>query len=451
MERLLFRKVAAWVLVLAFAVFLMVLVGFGFVLRAELKNPDKYDMIGDIALNIAKIPQTIKDLIHNKNPMVAERTARLDGKSGWNVLQPAEGGRSEGYLLLSRYSGDAHSAVIELVDLTDLSVHHVWQPDADVLLSDAVLESAITERSRWNTALFRAAHPLLLPDASLILKDHETPLMRVDACANMLWREESDIYHHSTNIDADGNIWVPTRIEPSSRASTERYNDDALAEVSPEGQLLQTISLTDIFVDNGLRPLIFGAGAFMADTFHLNDIEPVLADGPYWKKGDLFVSMRHKSMIMLYRPSTGKIIWSQQGPWMAQHDVDVIDDHTIAVFDNRAYDMGQGWYVDGTNDIKFYDFRTGITTSPYEEVLREADVVTLTEGLFDKTDSGRVIVEEENSGRLLIIGRDGRLAAEYVNRAGDGKVYAMGWSRWITRDLGDAALAAIASGGACDR
>ena len=55
--------------------------------------------------------------------------------------------------------------------------------------------------------------------------------------------------------------------------------------------------------------MIFTAGGYLDDGLHLNDIQPALTDSPYWKKGDLFLSLRHKSLILLYRPSTGKIIW----------------------------------------------------------------------------------------------------------------------------------------------
>jgi hypothetical protein len=78
------------------------------------------------------------------------------------------------------------------------------------------------------------------------------------------------------------------------------------------------------------------------DPTHLNDIQPVLADGPYWKKGDLFVSLRNISSIMLYRPSTDQIVWMKRGPWLSQHDVDILDDHRISVYDNNVQDRGAG-------------------------------------------------------------------------------------------------------------
>ena len=103
----------------------------------------------------------------------------------------------------------------------------------------------------------------------------------------------------------------------------------------------------------------------------------------------------------------------------------------------------------GHNEVMVYDFATDTVTSPYRDALAADDVKTLTEGLFELTPSGHLIVEEQNSGRLLIYGPDKSLLAQFVNRAGDGKVYELGWSRFVPRAAGDAALAAIQGGHGC--
>lgn len=59
------------------------------------------------------------------------------------------------------------------------------------------------------------------------------------------------------------------------------------------------------------------------------------------------------------------------------------------------------------------------------------------------------MVEEQNSGRIVILDKAGKLVAEYVNRAADGKVYDLGWSRMISRAEGDAVLAALKARPAC--
>ena len=48
-----------------------------------------------------------------------------------------------------------------------------------------------------------------------------------------------------------------------------------------------------------------------------------------------------------------------------------------------------------------------------------------------------------DAGRFLAFAPDGRLAAEYVNRAPDGRVYHLGWSRYLGPEEGEALLAAM--------
>jgi len=174
------------------------------------------------------------------------------------------------------------------------------------------------------------------------------------------------------------------------------------------------------------------------------DIEPVFEDGPYWKAGDLLLSMRPTSMIMLYRPSTREVIWYKQGPWMAQHDVDIVNDHTISVFSNNAFDRGLGGYVDGVSEVLHYDFATDAVSSPFRQAMEEHDVFTLSEGLTDAVSEDVIMVEEENSGRILFVNQTGELLVEFVNRAENGHTYRLGWSRYLSQADGDALADALA-------
>jgi hypothetical protein len=189
---------------------------------------------------------------------------------------------------------------------------------------------------------------------------------------------------------------------------------------------------------------VFGAGRYQKDPIHLNDIQPVLEDGTYWKKGDLFLSFRHLSMIMLYRPTTDEVIWFQQGPWLAQHDVDILDDHRIGVFNNDAYDKGTGARVYGVNEITVHDFTNGTDSDPWKAAFEGADVHTLFEGLFTALPGSDIaMIEEENSGRLIFAKTDGTVVAEFINKGKDGISYRMGWSRYLPQAEGDAALAKL--------
>jgi hypothetical protein len=150
-------------------------------------------------------------------------------------------------------------------------------------------------------------------------------------------------------------------------------------------------------------------------------------------------------MILLYRPSTGKIVWQKAGPWIEQHDVDILDDHRISVFDNNVQDRGKGGFIDGSSQVRVYDFSTDSVSTPLEQSALDARILAVNNGLADHTASGLTIVEEDTAGRILVFAADGKLQAEYVNRAENGKLYRMGWSRYVDADTANAALAKLAA------
>ena len=63
------------------------------------------------------------------------------------------------------------------------------------------------------------------------------------------------------------------------------------------------------------------------------------------------MSLRHQSMVLLYRPSTNVIVWKGVGPFFHQHDVDILDEHKIAIFNNNSKDFINGDMVDGYNEV----------------------------------------------------------------------------------------------------
>jgi hypothetical protein len=445
LERYIFAKVEAWVVVLVATVLMGLAVVFGWVVLRAAQARIEPNLVGRFAIEVASVPETVKALLSGKDPRIAERAERFGDASGWIIADPAALVGLDGFILLSRFSGDDERAVVELVEPPRMLVRQRWHLDADRLRIEAAALETDVDLSVLKTSGFRATNPILLADGGLIVKDHGTPLFRLDACGQTTWIEATDAYHHSTETDAEGDIWLPSRIQPSDQSVVPQFVDDAITEVSPDGRRLQAISVTELMIENGMKPLLFTAGNFRTDPIHLNDVQPVVRDGPYWNKGDVFLSLRHLSMVMLVRPSTRKILWSRQGPWMAQHDVDILDDHTIAIYDNSIYDIGGGGYADPANEVLLYDFDTGLVRSPWKAAMEAARVVTLSEGLDDITPSGHLIVEESNSGRLVIFHRSGKIGAEYFNRDARGRAFRLAWSRYVPKAQGDAALAALAA------
>ncbi len=442
MEKLLFKKIELWIVFLLAVVGIIGTVVFAAIVRNTMLGYGRFGAVGEAALAIAEIPGTARELLKPDRVMVADTRSDFDGKSGWTFQSDALGD-FPGYLLVSRYDGNAKRHIVELLDVRNGKVVQTWRPDADKLLQGAPRQSDVITFERWTKKYFRYINPYLASNGDLIVKDHQSPLMRVDQCGNLIWRQEGSFYHHATEIGPDGNMWIPGRIEPSVIPSAPpEFRDDSIVQVSLDGELLYQKSVAEIFVENGLGYLLFAIGTYRDDPIHMNDVQPVLTDGPYWKKGDLFLSLRHMAMIMLYRPSTNRIIWKKQGPWAGQHDVDIINDTTISVFNNNTFRYatnGRG-KMDGVNQVVYYNFADDSISRPFDKIFNDNNIATSSEGLVEALPGGYLLVEEENVGRILLFSPTGDLVGEFVNRAENGFVYRLGWTRFVARDYGDAAL-----------
>ena len=135
-------------------------------------------------------------------------------------------------------------------------------------------------------------------------------------------------------------------------------------------------------------------------------------------------------MIVLYRPSNNKIIWKIQGPFFNQHDVDILDDHRISIFNNRMQKLhDQKLSVDGNNEVIIYNFKNGEFSTYLKNSMIKNDVRTRNQGLIEILPNGDLFVEEQNFGRTLYFNSDGTLRWTHLNRSNNRDVWYVGWSR----------------------
>lgn len=444
MEKFLFSKVEVWVVILLLLIGALAGIGFGAAVLDAERETGRFGAISQTAHTIAEIPDTAKRLLSRDKLLLVYSNEPFEGKAdGWNFPSGPLTGLS-GYILLSRYDGTEKRHEISLLSLPGMRLEHEWILDVSKLLADVDHVSPFSDSTNWNQSHFREVHPWLMANGDMIVKDHYSPLFRVNPCGDGLWLIDDQVFHHSTEADADGNFWIPSLAERQSlKRSKSSFHEDLITKISPDGKILYSASVARILLRNGYTNWLFANGMYNDDPTHLNDIEPVRVDGPYWRKGDIFLSLRNISTIMQYRPSTGEIIWMKRGPWLSQHDVDILDDHRISIYDNNAQDRGAGVYFDGNSHIMIYDFVTGKVSLAFEDVMKSNNIRTSDAGLFAELPDGSALIEDVTDARLLIARPDGKIAAEYVNRAKDGDVYHLGWSRYIGKQQGDAILNAM--------
>ncbi len=444
LEKIIFKKIELWI-VLGLAIIAIIgTVLFGSAVRHYYLGGDKLGRLGPVIASISVFPGIVKKTLSfapSKDALLAPEQ-RFEGISGFQFNYPP-GTRPElGYILLNRYNADSEHSVSELWDLNSQERVHTWSfAGVDAAWAESKLESkAINFVVDSAAKRFRNFHALLDENGNLFTQAGApgSPILKADLCSSLSLFQDDAIYHHSIERDHNGNFWVPKRLDPKSvEIGSSQFDDDGITQISPNGKVLFEKSVIQILDENGLGYLIYGKGPSNDDPIHLNDIQPALTDGKFWKQGDVFLSLRHQSMIVLYRPSTNKIIWHHQGPWINQHDVDIIDNEKISIFNNNAVlTKGNHVFVRGTNSVLVYNFRTQTIQSPFEAGFITNDLRTKTEGRSSLIDN-EVLVEENNYGRLIQFTPQGNISWQFINRAMDGKIYMLNWSRPISRELGN--------------
>ena len=113
------------------------------------------------------------------------------------------------------------------------------------------------------------------------------------------------------------------------------------------------------------------------------------------------------------------------GPWKDQHDVDILNDHQISIFNNKYH---------GANNIIIYDFKKNTTTVMYKNAFKKLDIRTRAEGLHQLLKSGDIFVEETVYGRALRFDKKGNIKWQFINRAKDEKLYTLSWTRFLDEE-----------------
>ena len=321
--------------------------------------------------------------------------------------------------------------MVEILDLSNLKVIHRYDHNIDLTYEKFKVGKDNTQKR------FQYGHPLILDDGSLIAKNVMfSPLFKIDICGNDLWSTKEMNFHHSIERDHEDNIWVagtPNGVSSNVKNNLDifrsglRFADDSIVKINPKnGNIIYKKSVSSILLEN---KIFSDSDVYTSrDPVHLNDIQPVLNDGPYWKKGDIFLSLLRNSSIIHFRPNTNELVNYIRGPFFEQHDIDIISDHEISIFNNNNSKAEDSKF----SELLIYNIKTNKYKKLLSEQLELKKFKTPTEGLSDTSFNGSIIMEETNSGRILFYDSEGQLEWEFVNVSGDGKIYPIAWSRLIS-------------------
>ncbi len=348
------------------------------------------------------------------------------------------------YGLNSTYNPEKDVWEIKLVNFKNDSLIYKWQLKKEYYKQD--------DRQYENS---EPRNPFILPDTSLIVaNDESNNLFRLDKNSNVIWHNTSRKFHHALNPAADGNIWVCTRASRGIRDyadETRLYRDDYITKVSAQtGEILFDKSVAEILIENGYKNFVYGSNNQISyteadqDPLHLNDIQPALEDSPYWKKGDVFISLRNKSLVFLYRPETNEVIHLLYGPFLNQHDVDILSDKEISFFNNNIAqigsrelgeienELGTAKHIDTTqssSDITIYNFEDSTYRTHLKHHFENENIFTFTQGFQEQLSTGDVYVEDQNNGKIYIINDQEVVLRKAIGTSMDNMVERPHWIR----------------------
>lgn len=344
-------------------------------------------------------------------------------------------------IVLLTYSDANDSRSIVLMNLRDDSILKQW-----------------TVANPWDEVA-RIVNPIYQPDGSLIYNYYYTVrpgLTKIDPSGNMIWQNDSLMIHHGMNLNKEGDIWTCSILGGEAAGiytlggKKVFYNDYRITKFDNEtGKILFDKSITEILRENDLANYLFKS-AETDEPIHLNDVQPALKTTEYYQQDDVFISLRNISVILHYRPSTNELINLIEGPFIHQHDVDILNDHTLVIFNNNTYvDVdrnGKKPHEDAArlvnagdfySNIVSYDFKSNSFSFIGDSVFRENKIFTINEGLVEFLNPTTYFVEEQNSGLLWVISGHNVLYKNVVKSQHEGYHHLPNWTRIIRYEKTD--------------
>jgi hypothetical protein len=273
-------------------------------------------------------------------------------------------------------------------------------------------------------------------------------LIKLDKDSNIIWKYPGHV-HHDFTIDEDGSIWTlihefrdlssdPVEGMPK-KFKGQRILEDEIVHLSADGEVLETINLTEAAVDSDFRDKMakWHRGKRW-DLLHTNTVEPISAafarHHDFAEPGQLLVSFREPSAIALVDRETKRVEWFTNGFWVKQHDPDALDNGNILIFDNQGY-RGPA----GASRVAEFNPANGEIVWSYAGTA-DKPFETKWGGKQVMVPNGNVIATENLKSRIFEVNRDGEIVWEFYNpfRAeADGKEYMATFSGRVQRVLPD--------------
>jgi hypothetical protein len=316
---------------------------------------------------------------------------------------------------------------VRVTDMEGKNIHQ-WEIDwFDIWPNPEHIPESHLPKSRPGTHIHGAA---LLENGDLVFNFEHLGLVRLNICGDVVWRLPYRT-HHSIYVDEDGNLWVsgqknhfkPLSEFPNYKPSFIEYT---ILKVSPEGEIIQEISVMDLLKNNDLNGLLYMgtlnnmSTEVRGDTLHLNDVEvfPSSMEPGIFEVGDIMISLRNINTILVFRPDNKKIKFLSTGGFVRQHDPDFLDGNTISVFDNNNIGPNSNGHQSRILILSAIENKSFVYYSGNKDHRFYTNIM----GKHQWLPNGNLLISEPRNGRAFEINKDGKIVWQFFNEVEPGIV-----------------------------
>jgi hypothetical protein len=324
-----------------------------------------------------------------------------------------------------------HEPVANLLSMSGKVVHSWTLPFTEAWPQpDHLAEVAKPEHIYWRKASVYPNGDLL----AIYVGEGVTPwghgMVKLDKDSNLLWKYSMGA-HHDFDIMEDGRIYaliheVRTRPVPRAGFLEPPIIDDTVVILSPDGEELDRINILDAFAKSRFRnTLTLIPDDAIGDYLHTNSIdvvtEEIAAAHPYAEVGQILINIRNFPLIALIDPNKRRVEWVMHGPWVVQHDPDMLSNGNILIFDNKGNIQNSGGIR--SRVLEFSPLTQEIVWS-YGDTMSD-QLYSSWRASQERLPNGNTLITESQYGRLLEVTPPGEIVWEYRNpiRGGENNEY----------------------------
>lgn len=425
-EKFMTKKISMWFFLLCVLLGIIGATIFGSAVRHVVKGGILLGKVGILVENIAKFPGKVIILFKSHSTEISPQI--LKAKEKYLIKDYNLSKNYDGYLLVSSYDQDGSH--IYLLDIENKKKIYEWRPPLNQIYKRAPNFTEGINTPRY----YRSQHPLFFKNGDLVFSSGDGPLLRLSKCNEIKWIV-SDQFHHSIHFDETTNIIYAIKTFKKNKNNL-LFLEDGFSLIKPNsGEVIKEYSIHEILMeDEGSLGLVYGVGEFEKDRYHINSVIPIKNSDNFFEKGDLVISIRNLSTVIVFRPKEKKIVWKKTGPWINQHDARYLGNGKMSIFANnivRGLPQKYEFVIDHS-DIFFLNIKDEKIERPFKDIFVKSK--QRSGGIYRPINDDEGIVELHSDAKIMKISKTKGILWEHQNYLGNDKKGNINWSRYILKD-----------------